>query len=58
VVRPGEQIDRVINAGQSPLYETPATPPGLQGGPARPTVVFRGTDFWAQGINFGLEFRY
>lgn len=58
VVRPGEQIDRVINAGQSPLYETPATPPGLQGGPARPAVFFRGSDFWAQGINFGMEFRY
>jgi hypothetical protein len=25
---------------------------------ARPAVPFKDVDFWAQGINFGLEFRW
>jgi hypothetical protein len=50
VVRPGNQIDPVINTAQ--------LPPPQPGGPARPAFTFRGSDFWAQGINFGLEFRY
>jgi hypothetical protein len=58
VIRPGEQIDRVINGNQSSLYTFSPTPPGLAGGPARPTVLFRDSDYWAQGISFGVEFRY
>ena len=54
VVRPGEQIDRNVNGGQSSLYSGTPTPPGLQGGPAQPAPLFHTTDFWAQGINFGL----
>ena len=27
-------------------------------GPARPAALLRETDFWAQGVSFGLEFRY
>jgi hypothetical protein len=27
-------------------------------GPARPAFGFRETDFWAHGVNFGLEFKY
>jgi hypothetical protein len=50
VVRPANQIDRVVNTSFLP----PATP-SL---PVRPAFVFKGTDFWAQGVNFGLEFRY
>jgi hypothetical protein len=50
VVRPGNQIDPVVNTAQ--------LPPPQPGGPARPAFTFRGSDFWAQGINFGLEFRY
>ncbi|MEI8380327.1 MAG: BBP7 family outer membrane beta-barrel protein [Planctomycetota bacterium] len=53
VVRPGDQIDPVINPTQLP---TP-TGPGTLVGPARPAFAFHDTDFWAQGINFGLEFR-
>jgi hypothetical protein len=26
--------------------------------PALPAVLFKPTDFWAQGLNAGLEFRY
>jgi hypothetical protein len=54
VVRPGDQIDRAVNLSQIPS----TSGPGTLVGPARPTVVFKDTDFWAQGINFGLEFRY
>jgi hypothetical protein len=54
VVRPGDQIDRGVNPTQLPVS---AAAPALIG-PARPAPVLRDTDFWAQGINFGLEFRY
>ncbi len=52
VLRPGNQIDRNVNLAQVPFPGTPGTP----GGP--PTLPFKGTDFWAQGLNFGVEFRY
>jgi hypothetical protein len=55
VVRPGDQIDRVLNPNQLPATLGAS---GLFGGPARPAFSFHGTDFWAQGINFGVEFRY
>ncbi len=58
VVRPGDQIDRTINGGQSSLYVYTPTPPGLQGNVERPEPLFRSTDFWAQGISFGIEFKY
>ena len=54
VFRAGDQIDRGINpteiaalSGHGPLL-----------GPARPNFPFQSTDFWAQGLNFGLQFRY
>jgi hypothetical protein len=50
VARPANQIDRAVNTSFLP----PATPSF----PVRPAFVFKGTDFWAQGVNFGLEFRY
>jgi hypothetical protein len=54
VARPGDQIDRAVNPTQLPLS---TTAPQLTG-PARPAPVLRDTDFWAQGISFGVEFRY
>jgi hypothetical protein len=54
VARAGEQIDPAVNvsqfvfrSGNGPLV-----------GPARPALNLDGTDFWAQGLNFGLELRY
>jgi hypothetical protein len=44
VVRPGDQVDRS------------ADPAG--GVAARPAPLFAETDFWLQGLLFGLEFRY
>jgi hypothetical protein len=54
VVRPGNQIDRTVNPTQAP------TDPnfGPLVGPARPILTPQSTSFWAQGINFGLEFRF
>jgi hypothetical protein len=54
VDRPGDQIDRAVNPSQLP--SAGGTP--MLVGAARPAPVLRDTDFWAQGINFGLEFRY
>lgn len=54
LVRPGDVIDRTVN-----LTQIPSTlGPGTLIGPARPAVVLKDTDFWAQGINFGLDVRY
>jgi hypothetical protein len=56
VARPGNQIDRSLN----PTVGSPFTnvPPGPTTGPAAPTFKFRGSDFWAQGINVGLHMNF
>jgi hypothetical protein len=54
VVRPGDQINRVVNPALIPA----STSFGKGTGPAEPTFSFQRTDFWAQGVNFGLEFRF
>ncbi|HLJ10801.1 MAG TPA: BBP7 family outer membrane beta-barrel protein, partial [Planctomycetaceae bacterium] len=56
VARPGDQLDRVINPTQAPAITGIA--PGSLVGMARPMQVMRDTDFWVQGLNFGLELRY
>ena len=56
VARPGDQIDRVINPSQAPSIS--ANPLSSLAGPARPQLAVQNTDFWVQGINFALEFRY
>ncbi|MCA9247196.1 MAG: BBP7 family outer membrane beta-barrel protein [Planctomycetales bacterium] len=50
VVRPGDQIDRDIN--------TTYLPNGTPVGAGRPEQKFVTTDFWVQGLNFGLEYRF
>ena len=54
VVRPGDQIDTRININQVPIDAAFGTP----GGPNRPAFDFRATNFWSQGINFGLELSF
>jgi hypothetical protein len=54
VVRPGEQLDVSLNTTQIPTSRTF----GPLAGPARPAFLFKDSDFWAQGLNFGLEFRF
>jgi len=49
VTRASEQVDFTVNTSQmggDPLV-----------GPSRPAFAFHDTDFWAQGLNFGLEYR-
>jgi hypothetical protein len=52
VVRPGDQIDPVVNTNLIPPETVPFS------GPLRPAFGFRETAFWAQGINFGLNYRW
>lgn len=54
VARPGDQIDRVVNPQLLPVTGTA----GPVTGPARPSFVFKETDFWAQGVHVGLEVRF
>lgn len=53
VVRPGQQIDPVVNPTQSVIFGT-----GVLAGPARPAALFQHSDFIAHGITFGLEYCY
>jgi hypothetical protein len=54
VIRPGDQIDRVVNPGLVPA----SLSFGSVTGPAVPTVHFRQTDFWAFGVSAGLSIRF
>ena len=54
VARAGEQIDPVVNVTQFPILSGN----GPLVGPARPALKFAETDFWAHGLNFGLELMY
>ena len=55
VVRPGGQIDRNLDITRIPNFQVPGVSPLAT--PA-PGVPFRSTDFWAQGLNFGVELRW
>jgi hypothetical protein len=55
VARPGDQVDRRINPSQAPAAI--GLPVALVGPPA-PLPQLRSSDFWAHGLNFGLELRY
>jgi hypothetical protein len=52
VVRAPAQISRNVN--YSP-FDAPPAPPA---GPQEPSFRFKSSDFWAQGLNVGLEFRF
>jgi hypothetical protein len=54
VARPGQQIDRVANPNQIPTDQNFGQPGNI----TRPVGGVRDSDFWAQGLNFGVEFRY
>jgi cobyric acid synthase len=53
VVRPGDQVDAVDGRQIRNLNRFDPTAVAR-----RPAVFFKGTDLWAQGLNFGLEIRY
>ena len=48
-------MDHNINPTQSPLFGNTG---GLLVGQAIPAPPFNRSDFWAHGVNFGLEFRF
>lgn len=50
VARVGDLVDTSVNPSQ--------IPPGTLSGERRPAYDFAPSDFWAQGLNFGLEFRF
>jgi Putative beta barrel porin-7 (BBP7) len=54
LMRPGDQIDPVIN----PVFLPVSTQFGGDFGPVRPINTFNKTDFWTQGVTFGLSIRY
>jgi Putative beta barrel porin-7 (BBP7) len=56
VARPGDQLNVAVNTIQSPVILNFGQP---QVGPIAPIVnSLKTTDFWAQGLTFGLEFRF
>ncbi|MFL5330205.1 MAG: BBP7 family outer membrane beta-barrel protein [Gemmataceae bacterium] len=55
VVRPGDQIDRVINPVGVP---TRREFNGALLDPARPAVLSQQTDFWVQSVTLGVQFMY
>ncbi len=50
VLRAGDQIDRQVNVNLIPTQNL-----GFNFGPQVPSPGLRHTDFWAQGLNFGLK---
>jgi len=57
VVRPGDQIDTVVDVTRVPFF----LPPGAQVAPfpsPRPAPIYSISDFWAMGLNFGFEYRW
>jgi hypothetical protein len=55
VIRPGNQIDRTVTFSQT-IQNTIAGNASAPGD--RPIVPLAGSSFWAQGLNFGVEWRY
>ncbi len=55
VLRPGTQIDRTINPTELP---TSASFSPFPIGQPRPYFVFHNSDFWAQGVNVGLNISF
>jgi hypothetical protein len=56
-LRPGGTVDTTIDASRIPNFPLPGNPPVLSG-PSKPGPYFSTSDFFAQGINFGLQFRW
>jgi hypothetical protein len=54
VIRPGDQITNVLNPALIPTSPTF----GLGGPVATPDVRFTQTDFWLQGVSFGILVKY
>jgi hypothetical protein len=53
VIRPGDQIDRVVD-----LTFVPNSLPVASSGQLRPQALFRESNMWVTGVQFGLEWRW
>jgi hypothetical protein len=53
VVRPGDQVNRIVNPTLIPTDPAFARTTATQ-----PAFLFQGSGYWAQGLNFGLELRF
>lgn len=53
VVRPGRQIDTVLDESRIPNFGTAGAAAAV-----RPIVPFTQSDFWAQGVNVGVRFSW
>ncbi len=58
VLRAGDQVDTVLDVNTRPTGPSPIIGPPTNRPQMRPIVPFRDSDFWAQGINFGLQFTW
>lgn len=56
-LRPGGTIDTTVDAARIPNFPLPGSPTPLPGAP-RPGPYFTSSDFFAQGINFGIQFKW
>jgi hypothetical protein len=54
VARAADQIDRFIDTSQIPNFPQSTMPTGLN----KPSVPFKQSDFYAHGINVGIEFTW
>jgi hypothetical protein len=54
VARAADQIDRFVDTSQIPNFPQSTMPTGLN----RPAVTLKQSDFYAQGINVGIEFTW
>ncbi len=53
VIRPGDQVDNVVD-----LTFVPNGPAVAASGQLRPQALFRQSDLWVTGVQFGLEYRW
>jgi hypothetical protein len=58
VVRPGDQIDPVIDTRLVVQNEPPILPPPGVPAATRPAFQFASSPFLVQGLTFGLEYRF
>ena len=62
IVRPGDHFDHNINVSRQAQVSTAAAAglpvPQQPNGPFSPAFSFRDSSFWAQGLGFGVEFRF
>ena len=56
VVRAGQQIDPILDVNRIPNFPLPGTIPTLAA--TRPTVPFRTTDVFAQGVSFSVQYTW